>query len=150
MTDFEEEEERFRVLLIGNGGREHAIAWKLAQSPLVEAIFVAPGTINHSIRPALNWIGNGGTVSLEKTKNVDIGVSEFSKLVQFAQENNVNLVVPGPEVPLVEGIETWFRKGIYCGNILLTISWNTVFRAHSKGRKIRRIKGVLERFHDTA
>lgn len=53
MTDFEEEEERFRILLVGNGGREHAIAWKLARSPLVEAIFVAPGTISHSIRPGL-------------------------------------------------------------------------------------------------
>jgi phosphoribosylamine-glycine ligase len=52
MTDFEEQE-RFRILLVGNGGREHAIAWKLAQSPLVEAIFVAPGTINHSIKPGL-------------------------------------------------------------------------------------------------
>jgi phosphoribosylamine--glycine ligase / phosphoribosylformylglycinamidine cyclo-ligase len=44
-------------------------------------------------------------------KNVDIGVMEFAKLVQFAQENNVNLVVAGPEAPLVEGIEHWFRKG---------------------------------------
>jgi Phosphoribosylglycinamide synthetase, N domain len=55
--------------------------------------------------------GNGGTIALEKAKNVDIGVTEFQKLVKFAQENNVNLVVPGPEVPLVDGIESWFRKG---------------------------------------
>ena len=49
---------------------------------------------------------------MKKVKNVDIGVSDFAKLVQFAKENDINLVVPGPEVPLVEGIETWFRKGI--------------------------------------
>lgn len=45
-------------------------------------------------------------------KNIDIGVTDFANLVKFAQENDINLVVPGPEVPLVEGIETWFRKGM--------------------------------------
>jgi phosphoribosylamine--glycine ligase / phosphoribosylformylglycinamidine cyclo-ligase len=45
-------------------------------------------------------------------KNVNIEVTEFEKLVKHAQDNHINLVVPGPEVPLVEGIETWFRKGI--------------------------------------
>ena len=52
MTDFDIEE-KFRILLVGNGGREHALAWKLAQSPSVEAIFVAPGTIRHFMRPGL-------------------------------------------------------------------------------------------------
>ncbi|ODQ67749.1 phosphoribosylformylglycinamidine cyclo-ligase [Nadsonia fulvescens var. elongata DSM 6958] len=86
-----------RVLLVGDGGREHALAWKLSQSPRVEKIFVAPG--------------NGGTANgLNKVSNVKIGVCDFPALVKFAVENNVNLVVPGPEIPLVEGIEGHFRK----------------------------------------
>jgi phosphoribosylamine--glycine ligase / phosphoribosylformylglycinamidine cyclo-ligase len=104
-----DERESLRVLLVGNGGREHALAWKLSQSPSVEALFVAPGI--PTLCPLLMLTGNGGTSSLQKTKNIDIGVTDFPKLVQFALENNVNLVVPGPEVPLVEGIETVFRKG---------------------------------------
>ncbi|KAK9701429.1 Bifunctional purine biosynthetic protein ade1, partial [Basidiobolus ranarum] len=83
------------ILLVGNGGREHAIAWKLAQSSRVQKIFVAPG--------------NGGTCNVEKVTNVDIGVSDFAKLTTFAVENKVTLVIPGPEQPLVEGIETAFR-----------------------------------------
>ena len=87
-----------RILLIGNGGREHALAWKLSQSPLVEKIFVAPG--------------NGGTGSVDKVENINIGSSrtDFSKLVEFAVQNKCNLVIPGPEQPLVEGIEIYFRK----------------------------------------
>ncbi|KAF3935503.1 hypothetical protein ABW19_dt0200642 [Dactylella cylindrospora] len=91
-----------RILLVGNGGREHALAWKLAQSDRVEEIIVAPG--------------NGGTAkTLPKTSNVKIGVTDFPALVKLAVEKNINLVVPGPEVPLVEGIEEHFRKvGILC------------------------------------
>jgi phosphoribosylamine--glycine ligase/phosphoribosylformylglycinamidine cyclo-ligase len=87
-----------RILLIGNGGREHALAWKLSQSPLVEKIFVAPG--------------NGGTGSVDKVENINIGSSrtDFSKLVEFAVQNKCNLVIPGSEQPLVEGIEIYFRK----------------------------------------
>ncbi|KAG9292893.1 hypothetical protein G9A89_016255 [Geosiphon pyriformis] len=94
--------EQLNVLLIGSGGREHAIAWKLAQSPRVENIFVAPG--------------NGGTAfGLPKVSNVNIAVNDFSKLAAFALENQVNLVVPGPEQPLVEGIQLVFKKiGIAC------------------------------------
>ncbi|WBW72630.1 phosphoribosylamine-glycine ligase/phosphoribosylformylglycinamidine cyclo-ligase [Schizosaccharomyces osmophilus] len=92
------------ALLIGNGGREHALAWKLAQSPLVSKIYVAPGT--------------GGTEAKEpgsKIENANIGVCDFEKLVQFSLEKKVNLAVPGPELPLVQGIETHFRKaGIPC------------------------------------
>ena len=85
------------ILLVGNGGREHALAWRLAQSPSVKTIFVAPG--------------NGGTATgLDKVQNVNISGGDFPKLVQFALDNNVNLVVPGPEQPLVDGIETYFRK----------------------------------------
>ncbi|KIO21416.1 hypothetical protein M407DRAFT_80411 [Tulasnella calospora MUT 4182] len=87
--------ERLKVLVIGGGGREHALAWKLAQSPLVEQVFVAPG--------------NGGTAG-NKIANVALPADDFGKLVGFAVENNINLVVPGPEQPLVDGVETVFRK----------------------------------------
>ncbi|KAI0652094.1 aminoimidazole ribonucleotide synthetase [Trametes meyenii] len=85
-----------RILLIGSGGREHALAWKLSQSPRVEKIFVCPG--------------NGGTSLESKTSNVDLSASDFPALVDFALKNEVSLVLPGPEQPLVDGIETFFRK----------------------------------------
>ncbi|KAL1919764.1 uncharacterized protein VTP21DRAFT_1695 [Calcarisporiella thermophila] len=96
------EPDNLTILIVGNGGREHALAWRLAHSKLVKRIFVAPG--------------NGGTASgIPKVSNVNIGVSDFAELVKFAIENNVNLVVPGPEQPLVEGIQGHFRKvGINC------------------------------------
>lgn len=91
-----------KILLIGNGGREHALAWKLSQSPRVESIFAVPG--------------NGGTASCPKVQNVtSIGADNFDALVTFAKENGVNLVVPGPEAPLVDGIEGYFKEaGIPC------------------------------------
>ncbi|KAH0566410.1 hypothetical protein GP486_000193 [Trichoglossum hirsutum] len=95
--------ESLRILLVGNGGREHALAWKLNQSTRVEAIFVVPG--------------NGGTArGLAKVKNVaDVKPDDFSSLVEFAKKVGVNLVVPGPEAPLVDGIEGYFRAvGIPC------------------------------------
>ncbi|KAI7864768.1 phosphoribosylglycinamide synthetase [Spinellus fusiger] len=92
--------EQLNVLLVGAGGREHAIAWKLAQSEKVAHIYVAPG--------------NGGT-QFDKVSNVPIGVEEFDKLVAFAIENNVGLVIPGPEQPIVLGIQSVFKKvGIPC------------------------------------
>ncbi|KAG6042177.1 hypothetical protein E4U41_003923 [Claviceps citrina] len=91
-----------RVLLIGNGGREHALAWKLSQSARVEAIFAVPG--------------NGGTATCPKVTNVDsISADDFPGLVRFSQQNQVSLVVPGPEGPLVDGVEGFFRRaGIAC------------------------------------
>ncbi|KAI0778429.1 aminoimidazole ribonucleotide synthetase [Trametes elegans] len=85
-----------RILVIGAGGREHALAWKLAQSPLVDRIFVCPG--------------NGGTALAAKTTNVNLSASDFPALVDFALKNEVSLVVPGPEQPLVDGVESFFRK----------------------------------------
>jgi len=76
------------VLLIGSGGREHAIAWKLAQSKNLNKLYIAPG--------------NAGTARCGK--NVPIGVNETEKLVDFAKQNNVGLVVVGPEDPLAAGI----------------------------------------------
>lgn len=90
-----------RILLVGNGGREHALAWKLSQSPLVESIIAVPG--------------NGGTSTCPKTTNIDGKADDYPALVQLAKEHNVNLVVPGPEAPLVDGIQGYFRDaGIRC------------------------------------
>jgi phosphoribosylamine--glycine ligase/phosphoribosylformylglycinamidine cyclo-ligase len=81
-----------RILLIGNGGREHALAWKLSQSSRVEQIYAVPG--------------NGGTAGCPKTSNVtSVKAEDFAGLVKFSQENGVNLVVPGPEAPLVDGVD---------------------------------------------
>lgn len=94
--------EPLRILLVGNGGREHALAWKLSQSSRVESIVVFPG--------------NGGTSTCPKvTNNTSIKAKDYPGLVAFAKENGINLVVPGPEAPLVDGIEDYFRAvGIRC------------------------------------
>ncbi|KAK3357233.1 phosphoribosylglycinamide synthetase [Lasiosphaeria hispida] len=85
-----------RVLLIGNGGREHALAWKLSQSPHVESIIAVPG--------------NGGTAGVPKVTNNDsVAADDYSALAQLALKEGVNLVVPGPEAPIVDGIESYFR-----------------------------------------
>ncbi|KAI0022006.1 phosphoribosylamine--glycine ligase [Xylariomycetidae sp. FL0641] len=91
-----------RVLLIGNGGREHAIAWKLSQSPLVESIVAVPG--------------NGGTALCPKTtNNTSVSAEDFPALVDFARKSNINFVVPGPEAPLVAGAVDFFQDaGIKC------------------------------------
>ncbi|KAF2665963.1 phosphoribosylamine--glycine ligase [Microthyrium microscopicum] len=86
-----------RVLLVGNGGREHALAWKLSQSPTVSQLFVCPG--------------NGGTSSLAKTTNLStVSASNFEDLATFAKSNNIDLLIPGPEQPLVDGIVDFFAK----------------------------------------
>lgn len=76
------------ILIVGSGGREHALAWKLAQSPRAKRLFVAPG--------------NAGTA--EQAENVDIPVSDIPRLVDFARQNDIGLAVVGPEAPLVEGL----------------------------------------------
>jgi phosphoribosylamine--glycine ligase len=86
-----------RILLVGNGGREHALAWKLSQSPRVSHIFVCPG--------------NGGTASLQKSENLtSVSASDFAGLSKFALENKIDLVIPGPEAPLVDGIVDQFNE----------------------------------------
>ena len=82
-----------RILLLGSGGREHALAWKIAQSPKCEKLFIAPG--------------NAGTRSVGE--NVEIGVNDFESLKNFAADNGVDMVVVGPEDPLVNGIYDDFR-----------------------------------------
>jgi hypothetical protein len=101
LTTFPAPTSDLTVLLLGNGGREHALAWKLAQSPRVAKVYVTPG--------------NGGTALMGgKVENVAVpfgGAKGFGEVVAFAREKGVELVVPGPELPLVEGCEVEFRKG---------------------------------------
>ncbi|RSM13753.1 hypothetical protein CEP52_001693 [Fusarium oligoseptatum] len=88
-----------RILVVGGGGREHAIAWALSKSPSVEKIFCAPG--------------NGGTATMcTKVENCQPRIEslEFSQLLQFAKLSSVNLVVPCPDEPLVRGITDYFRR----------------------------------------
>ena len=90
-----------KVLLVGNGGREHALAWKIIQSPKVSKVFVAPG--------------NAGTALEAGVENVSISVEDNEGLLNFAIENDVELTVIGPEVPLVAGIVDLFaEKGLRC------------------------------------
>jgi phosphoribosylamine--glycine ligase len=91
------------ILIIGNGGREHALAWKIKQSRLCDKLFIAPG--------------NAGTE--EVGENVPIGVSEFSKLGDFCLQNNVQLVIVGPEAPLVEGVRDHFQNDELLKNITM-------------------------------
>lgn len=90
-----------KILLLGSGGREHALAWKIAQSARVEKLFIAPG--------------NAGTVNCGE--NVAIGVNEFDRLKDFAVDNGVNMVVVGPEDPLVHGIYDEFAADARTKNI---------------------------------
>ncbi|HSI32863.1 MAG: phosphoribosylamine--glycine ligase [Phycisphaerae bacterium] len=84
-----------KVLLIGNGGREHALAWKLADSPSVSDLYIAPG--------------NPGTAELGENLPA-IGVNDFAKLEKFTRENKIDLVVVGPEDPLVAGLTDHLQK----------------------------------------
>ncbi|MDR2627439.1 MAG: phosphoribosylamine--glycine ligase [Dysgonamonadaceae bacterium] len=82
------------ILLLGSGGREHALAWKIKQSPKLNKLFIAPG--------------NAGTAGLGT--NVDISAVDFSAIREFALANDINMVVVGPEDPLVKGIYDFFRE----------------------------------------
>ncbi len=89
------------VLIIGSGGREHALAWKVAQSDRVERVFVAPG--------------NAGTAAEAGVENVAVDVMDFAALADFVQGNAVELTIVGPEAPLVEGIVDYFEgRGLRC------------------------------------
>lgn len=90
-----------KILVIGSGGREHALAWKAAQSPEVEKVFVAPG--------------NAGTAREAKLENVAIGVEDTEALVNFARDNTIDLTIVGPEAPLVIGVVDAFESaGLRC------------------------------------
>jgi phosphoribosylamine---glycine ligase len=85
-----------KILVVGNGGREHALAWKLLQSERVQEIFCVPG--------------NGGTARLSRCRNLALSVTDFEGMQRFALVNNIGLIVVGPEVPLAAGITDYLRK----------------------------------------
>ncbi|MCK0105187.1 phosphoribosylamine--glycine ligase [Marinobacter sp. S0848L] len=84
------------ILIIGSGGREHALAWKAAQSPLADKVFVAPG--------------NAGTAREPGLENVDLDVMDLDGLANFAEQNSVGLTIVGPEAPLVAGVVDKFEE----------------------------------------
>jgi len=89
------------VLIIGNGGREHALAWKVAQSQAVTTVFVAPG--------------NAGTAREPKVKNIAIEVSAQEELLEFAKQKHIGLTIVGPELPLAAGlVDTFQQHGLAC------------------------------------
>ena len=89
------------ILLLGSGGREHALAWKIAQSPKIEKLYIAPG--------------NAGTK--EVGENVNIAVCDFDAIAEFVLANNVSMVVVGPEDPLVKGVYDYFAADERLKNI---------------------------------
>jgi len=89
------------ILIIGSGGREHALAWKASQSNQVKEVFVAPG--------------NAGTATEPGISNVALDVADFEALADFAENNGVGLTIIGPEAPLVDGIVDYFQsRGLAC------------------------------------
>ena len=84
-----------KVLVVGNGGREHAIAWKLVQSPQVSLCLCVPG--------------NGGTANLAKCENIHLSVEDFAGISQLCKDNHIDLVIVGPEVPLSLGITDYLQ-----------------------------------------
>ena len=83
-----------KLLLLGSGGREHALAWKIAQSPKIEKLYIAPG--------------NAGTRNVGE--NVAIKADDFEAIKTFVLENGINMVVVGPEDPLVKGVYDFFKN----------------------------------------
>lgn len=92
-----------KILILGSGGREHAFAWKLSQSPQCGKLFVAPG--------------NAGTAAI--ATNIKIGVNDFEAIEQFCKDNAIDLVLPGPEDPLVNGIVDYFHNKSQLKNVLI-------------------------------
>lgn len=85
-----------KVLVVGNGGREHALAWKLLQSERIQQVYCVPG--------------NGGTALMERCQNIPLRIDDFEGIAQFARENEIALVVVGPELPLSRGITDYLRS----------------------------------------
>ncbi|MGH1396924.1 MAG: phosphoribosylamine--glycine ligase [Trichormus sp.] len=85
-----------KVLVVGNGGREHALAWKLLRSPQVDQVICVPG--------------NGGTASMTGCQNISLAVNDFAGISKYALDNDISLVVVGPEVPLAQGITDYLQQ----------------------------------------
>ncbi len=112
-----------RVLLLGSGGREHALAWKLSQSSLLEELYIAPG--------------NAGTK--EHGTNVNISILDFKEVKRFVIENKINMVVVGPEAPLVKGIVDFFNSDIELSKV-------SVIGPNKMGAKIEGSKDFAKQF----
>src|SRR5262250_666852 len=92
-------EKPINVLVVGGGGREHALCWKLSQSAYLDRLYCAPG--------------NGGTANLANAENVDIAPMNFKALADFCHDKAIELVVVGPDNPLAEGIvDTLESRGL--------------------------------------
>ena len=90
-----------KILIVGSGGREHALAWKAKQSPKVKKVFVAPGNPGTALEPAI--------------ENVAIAVEDIRGLLAFAQKEQIDLTIIGPEIPLVMGVVDRFQQaGLKC------------------------------------
>ncbi len=87
---------KIKVLIIGSGGREHCLAWKISKSSRVKKIYAIPG--------------NAGIAKIAECFNIDISKDNFASLVDFVEEKNIDLTVVGPETPLVEGLVDYFEK----------------------------------------
>ena len=146
-----------KILLLGGGGREHALAWKIAQSKKVDQLFIAPG--------------NAGTANVGE--NVDIDVDDFERIKDFAVGHQIDMVVVGPEDPLVKGIYDEFKndtrtkdipvigpskqgavlegskdfaKGFMQRHHIPTAKYHT-FNGTTEGRRTLRRQGCLDRAH---
>ena len=91
------------VLILGSGGREHALSWKIARSPLLKKLFIAPG--------------NSGTSELGT--NVDMNPGDFASIVEFIRDFAIDLIVVGPEDPLVNGLHDFIRQEPFFKNIVI-------------------------------
>jgi len=111
------------ILIIGGGGREHALAWKIAQSPQLESLFIAPG--------------NAGTA--EVGTNVPIGVEDFEGIKKLVLDEGIDMVVVGPEVPLVAGITDFFKTDLYLQDV-------AVIGPSQKGAELEGSKDVAKVF----
>jgi len=112
-----------KILLLGSGGREHALAWKMAQSPKLTKLYTAPG--------------NAGTAQLGE--NVNIKADDFKNLGKFAIEKEIDIIIVGPEDPLVKGISDYFRSEPSLKRI-------TVIGPSAKGAKLEGSKEFAKEF----
>lgn len=117
-----------RLLIVGSGGREHALVWKASQSPHIDDIYVAPG--------------NAGTASEPRVTNVDIAADDVNKLLRFAQRESIDLTIIGPEKPLSMGIVDRFTQaGLFCigpTKAAAELEYSKIF-----GKTLMRQAGVL-------
>jgi len=114
-----------KILLLGSGGREHALAWKIAQSPKVEKLYIAPG--------------NAGTTAVGE--NVNIKATDFEAISAFALKEDIAMVVVGPEDPLVKGIYDYFQNRPELKHI-------AVIGPSAQGAE--RKQGICKRLHDAS